>query len=335
MRSEGNSASQSALLVGAGARRCHKRWGAPCAAAAALLLAIFAPPGSARAAAQQLSPEAAARAGERLVAGVPADYSGAVPWLEQAAAGGSADGKGLLAGLLLHGWGTAADQVKGCALAIGAARDGSPIGQTYLAEMLIHGWCVKTNYARARKLLASVYDRYPPALDLLGELYLTGQGGQREPNRALDLFMLAARNGVVAADRRIATMYMLGIGVEADPEVAAKWLREGADREDAECEFRLAQLYARGIGGDRERSLLPLLRAARQGYVPAELAVGNRYMTGRGAPANWVAADYWLSRAAASGNSAAGKMKAWLQSKMSFGQSLRARKVLKANGLSW
>jgi len=84
----------------------------------------------------------------------------------------------------------------------------------------------------------------------LGALYATGDWtGPRDSVRAIEWYRRAAERGHPDAQYNLGFMYLLGEGVQIDPQEGLKWLRRSADQED-ECAIRLlADLYRDGKHG--------------------------------------------------------------------------------------
>jgi uncharacterized protein len=84
----------------------------------------------------------------------------------------------------------------------------------------------------------------------LGALHATGDWtGPHDAVRAVEWYRRAAERGHPDAQYNLGFMYLLGDGVQADPEEGLKWLRRSADQGD-ESSFRLlADLYRNGYYG--------------------------------------------------------------------------------------
>jgi TPR repeat protein len=84
----------------------------------------------------------------------------------------------------------------------------------------------------------------------LGALYATGDWtGPRDSVRAVEWYRRAAERGHPDAQYNLGFMYLLGEGVQADPNEGVRWLRRSADLGD-ECAIRLlADLYRNGRYG--------------------------------------------------------------------------------------
>lgn len=103
----------------------------------------------------------------------------------------------------------------------------------------------------------------------LANLYLTGSGVKKSYSKARKLFeeFLAknAKGNTGAAARQLGMMHLMGQGVTADAETAARYFWQGAQSGDAQAQFQLARLLMAGDGVARNdalaRSLLEKAKA--------------------------------------------------------------------------
>ena len=82
----------------------------------------------------------------------------------------------------------------------------------------------------------------------LGLLHLSGQGGEKDINRAIEWFRLAAAQGNRFAQNKLGDQYKIGEGVERDYAQAYKWFKLSADQAFASAQSNLGQLYQFGLG---------------------------------------------------------------------------------------
>ncbi len=113
----------------------------------------------------------------------------------------------------------------------------------------------------------------------------------------------AASKGDAAAQYAIAVRYADGVGTQADPKEAAKWLERAANAGLAPAQYRLAAMYERGVGVDKDlgQSRLWYAAAAAKGNVKAmhNLAVS---LSGReGGDPDYTLAAKWYGEAASYG----------------------------------
>jgi len=69
------------------------------------------------------------------------------------------------------------------------------------------------------------------AIYMLGMIYFSGDGAERDPGRAKEWFEKAAAEGNTAAMRNLAGMYSAGDSVEKDPAKEKEWLRKAEEIE--------------------------------------------------------------------------------------------------------
>jgi TPR repeat protein len=168
---------------------------------------------------------------------------------------------------------------------------------------------------RAAKLghAAAAYD--------LALLYLDGQQVPRDLGRAAELFRQSADAGNPDAQHALATLYKEGRGVTQDYAEALRLLAAAAraGNTDAEVEYAIA-LYNGGIGRanreaqkkderseeqrqrDQAAAGALFLRAAKKGSAIAQNRLAVMLATGRGLPANPIAAAKWHIIAKAGGD---------------------------------
>jgi TPR repeat protein len=120
---------------------------------------------------------------------------------------------------------------------------------------------------------------------------------------AFELATKAAEKGDPQAHTLIGRLYQEGLGVAADPVVAATWYRRGAELGDVEGTFAFAVMLAEGDGLQRNRAGAADLfeRAAAQGHVLANYNLGLLYLRGDGKPENPARAALHLRYAAERG----------------------------------
>ena len=112
--------------------------------------------------------------------------------------------------------------------------------------------------------------------NLVGYFYERGLGVARDPNKAIDLYRRAARQGLAAAQNNIGHAYMIGAGVPKNAAKAAGWLKRAAASGNPPAENNLGILYAKGEGVPRNLKTAETLfhRAAVVGYPNAQLNLG-------------------------------------------------------------
>lgn len=136
----------------------------------------------------------------------------------------------------------------------------------------------------------------------LGLMYQDGAGVRRDRASAAAWFEKAALGGLTDAMNDLGVMYEKGDGLKADSAAALKWYRMAADADDAAGQYNLAALLDK-TGQGSSQQILDLFRsAADQGFAPAQLSLGARYVLGTGVEADLVQAYAWFSLADAGGD---------------------------------
>ena len=106
-----------------------------------------------------------------------------------------------------------------------------------------------------------------------------------------------ANSGNPAAQWLLATMYLLGKGLDADPVVARGWFEKSASSNYPPSQAVLGRMYEEGIGGEQDPSEANILcrLSAEQGYADAAHLLGRQFYYGRGTAKNGPAALKWLT----------------------------------------
>ncbi|HEY7841432.1 MAG TPA: serine/threonine-protein kinase [Gammaproteobacteria bacterium] len=113
-----------------------------------------------------------------------------------------------------------------------------------------------------------------------------------------------AEQGDAEAQFAVAFMYAKGIETDRDDAKAAEWFHEAAAQGHVQAQFNLGVIYSRGRGTEQDYSeaLTWYLMAAEQGDSTAQATVASMYMKGIGTPADSKAAFDWSMRAARRGH---------------------------------
>jgi hypothetical protein len=86
------------------------------------------------------------------------------------------------------------------------------------------------------------------AQHLLGTLYQTGKGVERDPETGFKWCLKAAKGGVLEAQFQVGLMYLQGEGVPENEEKAIEWLWEAADRGYPQASEILQFIYSDDFG---------------------------------------------------------------------------------------
>ncbi|MBP2673267.1 MAG: Sel1 protein repeat-containing protein [Deltaproteobacteria bacterium] len=109
-----------------------------------------------------------------------------------------------------------------------------------------------------------------------------------------------AEKGSPKAQNLLGYMYQSGQGVEKDYGKAVTWYRKAADQGDAEAQNNVGVMYENGYGvwQDDIEAARWYRKAAEQGIPHAQNNLGIMYAFGKGVPQNYVLAYVWFNLAA-------------------------------------
>lgn len=107
--------------------------------------------------------------------------------------------------------------------------------------------------------------------------------------QAMTCFQKAAEKGNAEAEYNIANLYGDGLGIEADIETAAEWLKKSAEKDYPEAQNVLAILYYKGMGvpQDFEKAAKWAKKAAACDMAEAQFVLANLYADGKGVPQDY------------------------------------------------
>lgn len=109
----------------------------------------------------------------------------------------------------------------------------------------------------------------------------SGEGARAELQEAARWYLLAADQGVAAAQNNLGAMYLDGRGVIQDTGMAQSYYRRAAQQGNAEGETNLALLILRKrIPGDILEGITWLQSAAMHGFAPAQAQLAQIYLDG-------------------------------------------------------
>ena len=154
-----------------------------------------------------------------------------------------------------------------------AAGSGDTASQLKYALLLLEGRYVTPDKVHAKELMRRAADAGNSSAQFnYGQLLITEKPGREGVQQALPYMTSAAENGIADAQFALAQIYAYGVGLEKDdPYTARRWL----------------------------------LRAARSGFDTAQLDLGVWLIDGIGGKIDYDAGFGWMRRAANSGNTMA------------------------------
>jgi len=120
----------------------------------------------------------------------------------------------------------------------------------------------------------------------------------------MQALLTRAEQGDADSQFAVAFMYAKGIEAERDDASALEWFHEAAAQGHTQAQFNLGVMYSRGRGVEQNyaEALTWYLMAAEQGDSAAQATVASMYMKGIGTTADTKAAFDWSMRAAKRGH---------------------------------
>lgn len=117
--------------------------------------------------------------------------------------------------------------------------------------------------------------------------------------RAHAIWLRLAEEGDGQAQFRLAVLYDLGFGVEANEAEAAKWYRRAAEGGEADAQLALAFSLrdGRGVREDKVEAVQWFRRVARKGYPRAQFELASHYLLGEGVEKDPREAYRWFEMA--------------------------------------
>jgi len=91
------------------------------------------------------------------------------------------------------------------------------------------------------------------AMSQLGQLYLLGQGVEKNVEEGVRLTLASAEKGWVSAQHNIAWLYENGTGLEQSWEKAIYWYEQAAQQKKASSLNNLGRIYDNGFGVEEDK----------------------------------------------------------------------------------
>ena len=125
---------------------------------------------------------------------------------------------------------------------------------------------------------------YAPAQYVMGRLYETGSGVEKDPVESLNWYRRAAEGGWPRAMYRIGVYYAEGKVVEKDAAEAAKWYRKAADAGYPQAQYMYGRCLEKGEGVEKDvvEAVKWYRKAAEQDLPAARSMLASCYANGRG-----------------------------------------------------
>ncbi len=182
------------------------------------------------------------------------------------------------------------------------------------------------------------YGRDPEAQYLVGTMYASGQGVERNARAAATWYEQAARQGQADAAFALGFLYYYGAGdegsataVAADPSAAARWFTQAAARGNATAQYLLGHMYRTGTGAaaDPVAARHWLVQAAEAGVVGAQYEAGLLFAYEPGFQ-NAMEAYKWFELAARAGYPGAAQNRTLVADRLNAGEVQQATDLANA-----
>jgi len=244
--------------------------------------------------------------------GGPQDYKGGIALFERAIAGGSKVARINLANRLITSK-NSGDQARAVELALSTENEPliGPLTDYVIGRAALFGLGGRPrDLALGVTLLerslthdgAGNYD----ALYLVARAYQNGWGGTaRDPAKAYDLFLRAAKMDDPRAQRYLGMALLNGEGVTQDKAQAYRWFKKSADAGYRDAMIDVAAMLSTGEGGvtvDPALARTLYLKAAQQGSAYGLQGIGCMLLDGEGGAIDAAAGRAYLELAAEAGN---------------------------------
>ena len=156
----------------------------------------------------------------------------------------------------------------------------------------------------------------------------TQDGTARDPQQAALWCAKAAAQGFAPAQATLGLMYVSGQGVEKDLNKALELLQQAALQGDTEAQYNLGVLLEQGQAGEPnlEQAFAWLSKAAQQGLAAAQERLGLMYAIGQPMEQDMVEAHKWFVLASTGKNEAAKANLAHSRSLLAADQLLEAER---------
>jgi TPR repeat protein len=180
-------------------------------------------------------------------------------------------------------------------------------------------------FFESAKLVVRIDPRQQLAYFILGNMYQSGVGTERDFEKAVQCYCKAADQGCADSQDRLGDMYYEGAGVVMDPPQAVQWylkassqghvdaqyklddllliLKEAADEGIPKAQNFIGDMYNQGIGTapDSKTAVRWYRKAADQGFCDAQGNLGDMYFKGTGVKQDKTKALIWWKKAVEQG----------------------------------
>ncbi len=189
-----------------------------------------------------------------------------------------------------------------------AALENNVLALQLYGDMLVTGEGVEQDMERGSYMLSIAAGRgFAPAQSSLGVSYQYGEGVEVDYVRSTELYRASAKQGYARGQSNYGYMLEMGYGVDQDYEQAATFYQMAADQDLPVAQHNLGWLYenGRGVPQDDDRAFSLYLAASEAGDAGAATNLGLLYLQGRGTELDYEEARYWTEIGVDGGDAAA------------------------------
>jgi TPR repeat protein len=249
--------------------------------------------------------------------GVPQSYADAAGYFAEAAEKGDKYASYAVGRMYYRGIGVAQDFAKAASFFTKAAEENVPYADYVLAQMAETGQGMERSAENAsllyKKALNEFTEQEKQQPDTFTEfriakMHLTGKGTEINPDEGAKWLEKAVGGGNVQAEYELAMMCASGEFIPKDEKKAAKlfekalaaFISSDKDNPSAGQEYRIAQMYEKGLGTtvSFSEAVMWYSAAAENGHGHAAYRLGKFYTDGISIPQDNDAALKWFHRAA-------------------------------------
>ncbi len=175
-----------------------------------------------------------------------------------------------------------------------------------LGRIYLTGWGVEKDAATARKWYIKADEfGYVPAAHIAGRMFEDGIGGETDMKNAVKYYTRAGTAGYAPSQYAMGVILYDGAdGVPADRKLAAEWWSHAARRGYPDALYEMGRLYDLGevVAADPQKAIVYYKEAALKGQADAQVSIGTFFYTGEIVGQDHAVARKWFQSAAQQGN---------------------------------
>jgi len=175
-----------------------------------------------------------------------------------------------------------------------------------LGRIYLTGWGVDKDAKAARKwyIKADSFG-FVPAAHIAGRMFESGIGGEADMKNAVKYYTRAGTAGYAPSQYAMGVILYDGAdGIPADRKTAADWWAHAARRGHPDALYEVGRLYDLGevVAADPQKAIVYYKEAALAGQADAQVAIGTFFYTGEIVGQDHAVARKWFMAAAQQGN---------------------------------